>query len=350
MNTASPRRAGIAATAFAAAALLLTGCAATSSAADEEEGFGNVTLQLSWIKNEEFAGEFLADSRGYFEEAGFESVTLVPGPSTSVAELLSGSADIGLSDSVAAATAISEDGAPLKIIGATFQQNPFSLMSLAGGLEVREPEDMIGARIGVQDSNASLFAALLAANGIDESDVTVVPIQYDPSVLVNGDVDAMIGYISNEPITLEAQGYEVVQMGFAENGLPFVAETFLATDQTIAERREMLKAFLVAEIRGWSDAVADPEAGARLAVEEYGANLELVLEESIEKSRVQSEQLVVSPGTEANGLLTVTDELQDATITSLAGAGIDVTVEELFDLSLLAEVYEENPDLVDYRG
>ncbi|MDT1000332.1 ABC transporter substrate-binding protein, partial [Pseudomonas aeruginosa] len=86
-----------------------------------------------------------------------------------------------------------------------------------------------------------LFSALLAANDIDESQVTIVPIQYDPSVLVNGDVDAMIGYISNEPITLASQGYDVVQMPFAQNGLPFVAETFLATDQTIAERREMLK-------------------------------------------------------------------------------------------------------------
>jgi ABC-type nitrate/sulfonate/bicarbonate transport system substrate-binding protein len=272
----------------------------------------------------------------------------VPGPSTSVAELLSGSADIGLSDSVATATAISVDDVPLKVIGATFQQNPFTLLSLVGGVEITSPEQMIGQRIGVQDSNASLFSALLAANGIDESEVTVVPIQYDPVVLVNGDVDAMIGYISNEPITLASQGVDVAQMPFAENGLPFVAETFVVTEQTITEKREMLKSFLEAEIRGWTDAVADPEEGASLAVTEFGESLKLDLDDSIAKSIVQSEDLVVSADTEANGLLTVSDELQDATIASLANADIDVTAADLFDLSLLDEVYEENPELVDY--
>ena len=33
------------------------------------------------------------------------------------------------------------------------------------------------------------------------------------------------------------------------------------------------------------------------------------------------------------------------TIDTLALAGIEITAEELFDISLLDEVYEENPDL-----
>ena len=46
----------------------------------------------------------------------------------------------------------------------------------------------------------------------------------------------------------------------------------------------------------------------------------------------------------------MSDQLQAETIESLAGAGIDVEVADLFDLSLLAEVYEEDPDLVDYTA
>ena len=97
MTSPSSRRASRVATAiagFAIAALALAGCApsadsASVSSGDAEAGLGDLTVQLSWIKNEEFAGEFFADSEGYYTDAGFDSVTLVPGPSTGAAELIS---------------------------------------------------------------------------------------------------------------------------------------------------------------------------------------------------------------------------------------------------------------------
>ena len=64
----------------------------------------------------------------------------------------------------------------------------------------------------------------------------------------------------------------------------------------------------------------------------------------------QAEQLVVSPDTEEFGLFWITEELQAATIESLAGAGITLEASDLFDLSLLEEVYAENPDLIAYAG
>ena len=59
---------------------------------------------------------------------------------------------------------------------------------------------------------------------------------------------------------------------------------------------------------------------------------------------------MITDETLENGLFTISDDLQAATIESLAGAGIELTAADLFDLSLLAEVYEENPDLVDFQG
>ncbi|MBN9202763.1 MAG: ABC transporter substrate-binding protein, partial [Microbacterium chocolatum] len=292
---------------IAVSALALTACAGGSGTA--AEGFGDLTLQLSWILNEEFAGEYFADTNGYFEEAGFSSVNLVPGPSTGVAELLGGTADIALSDSVSIGSAVASEGAPLKIIGATFQANPFTILSLADGGDIATPEDLIGKRIGVQDSNTSLFNALLAANDIDPSELTVVPVQYDPAPLVNGEVDGFVSYITNEAITVEMMGLETTNLPFAQNGLPFVAETFTVTDEQIASNREMLKAFLVAELRGWTDALADPQGGADLALEVYGADLDLDPEKTLAGSLAQNE-LVVSEETEANGLFTISEELQ----------------------------------------
>ena len=68
---------------------------------------------------------------------------------------------VALSDAASVGAAIAEQDAPLKIIGATFQKNPFTILSLADGANIATPEDLIGKKIGVQDSNASVFAALL---------------------------------------------------------------------------------------------------------------------------------------------------------------------------------------------
>ena len=326
------------------------GAAGSSSEAADADGFGDLQVQLSWIKNEEFSGEFFADSEGYYTEAGFDSVEMTPGPSTGAAELISGSADIALSDAVSIGSVVASEGAPLKIIGTTYQKNPFTVLSLAEGGDITTADDLKGKKIGVQDSNTALFKALLAANDIDESEVTIVPVQFDPAPLLSGEVDGFIAYLTNESITVAASGVEVTNLPFADNGLPFVAETITTTDELIASDREKLKAFLVAEIKGWTDAVNDPEAGAKLAVETYGKDLDLNLENSIAGATIQAEELVTSDETAENGLFTISDALQEATLASLAGAGIELEASDLFDLSLLAEVYEENPDLVDYAS
>jgi ABC-type nitrate/sulfonate/bicarbonate transport system substrate-binding protein len=323
---------------------------AASTSTEAMESFGDISVQLSWIKNEEFSGEYFADSKGYFADAGFDAVNLIPGPSTGVAELVSGTTDVALSDAVSIGSAVAAEGAPLKIIGTTFQKNPFTIVSLADGGNIVTAEDLKGKKIGVQDSNSALFNALLAANGMSADELEIVPVQYDPAPLTNGEVDGFVGYLTNESLTVANAGYDVVDLPFADNGLPFVAETMTVTDDAIANDREKLKSFLVAEIMGWTDAVNDPAEGARLAVEEYGVDLGLDLDVATQGAEEQSSALVVSDETAANGLFTISDALQAATLSSLAGAGIELEASDLFDMSLLAEVYEEHPELIAYAG
>ncbi|MBA8817581.1 ABC-type nitrate/sulfonate/bicarbonate transport system substrate-binding protein [Microbacterium halimionae] len=359
MTIFSSRRSRVAASlaAVAISALALSACSSSSDAGGDASTSSDgdsamkkdITVQLSWIKNEEFAGEFFADSKGYYTDAGFDSVTLVPGPSTSAPELISGTADFGMSDAVSTGSVIASEGAPLKIIGTTYQKNPFTVLSLADGGDIATVDDLVGKKIGVQDSNTALFNAFLSANGLTSDDVEIVPVQYDPAPLINGEVDGFISYLTNEAIIVANEGYDTTNLPFADNGLPFVAETLVTTDDMIANYPETVKAFLKAEIMGWTDLVNDPEEGARLAYEEYGADLDLNPENSTAGSIAQVD-LVVTDETAENGLFTISDELQAATIESLAGAGIELSASDLFDLSLLAEVYEENPDLIAYAG
>lgn len=340
------RRAALLAAA-AAATLAIAGCAPAATETTEAESFGDISVQFSWIKNAEFAGEYLADANGYYTEAGFSSVNFIAGPTATAAVVLAGDALVGLSDVIAVTPIILEEGAPLKIIGATYQKNPFTILSLKDGANIQTAQDLIGKRIGVQaGGNETLFDALLKANGIDASQVTKVPVEYDPSPLVNGEVDGFLAYVTNESITVQNLGFEVTNLLFAENGLPFVAEAFVVTQDSIDNNRAALKAFLKATIRGWKDAVANPDEGARLAVEVYGADLGLDLSKEKQQSKTQNDLLVVTDETKANGLLSISEAMIALNLQTLKAAGYEITAEQLFDMSLLAEVYAENPDLL----
>jgi ABC-type nitrate/sulfonate/bicarbonate transport system substrate-binding protein len=308
--------------------------------------FGEIAIQLSWIKNIEFSGEYLATTKGYYTQAGFSKVNLVAGGASGTSAesaLATGKAFVGLSTPTVTGPAILK-GAPLKIVGTTYQKNPFCILSIDKD-PIATPQDMVGKKIGVQTgANQVIFAALLKANGIDPKDVEIVPVQFDPTVVTTGDVQGYMSYITNEPILLTSRGFKVTTFLMADNKLPFVAETFTVMQDSIDNDREKVKAFLKAEIQGWKDAVAGPADAAGLAVNTFGKDQGLKLEEQDKEATAQND-LVVSDDTKTNGLFTMTQELIDANIQALALAGTTITADQLFDLSLLAEVYTENPEL-----
>ena len=363
-TTPAGRRTSLAASALVLGALAagLTACGSSDDSAGSagsagdapasggsgSASLGSISVQLSWIKNSEFAGEFIADSKGYYKDAGFSSVDLVKGPVATETLVASGKATFGLSNAVSTATAIANSGAPLKIVGTTYQKNPFTILSLADKGNITTPQDMIGKKIGVQDSNASLFDALLKANGIDKSQVTVVPVGYDPSVLEQGQVDGYVGYLTNEALIVKGDGYKITNLPFADNGLPFVAESVITTDQEIKDHPDVVKGFLQAEIKGWKDACngsAGYKAGAQLAVDDYGKDEKLTLSKEIEQAQEQCQQLINTDETKKNGLFTISDDMVRANMDTLKAAGITISADQLFDLGPLTELLKEQPDL-----
>ena len=311
------------------------------------EAFGAGSLRLPWVENVEFAGSYIADTNGYYKADGFSSFTLISGGPTATpveTDLVAGKALLGISSPDLAASAVVKGGAGIKIIGAQFHKNPFALLSMADK-PIRTPRDMIGKKIGVQALNESLWAAFLKANHINPNSITKVPVQFDPLPLTTGVVDGWVAYITNEPIILRSKGFKVVTFLFADHGYPLVGDVYEASDKTIKERRNVVKAFLRAQIRGWKEALADPALGARLAVEKYGKNLGLTVAEQTQESDAQN-TLVQTDDTKKNGLFTMTPELIAENIATLKLGGTNVTAAQLFDLSVLTEVYQENPSLV----
>ena len=308
---------------------------------------GSISLQLSWIKNIEFGGEYFADSKGYYTQAGFSAVDLVTGPVDSADALVAaGNVTVGISAPDATARFISEQGAPLKVIASTFQKNPFCILSLEQGKPIRTVADLAGKKIGIQaGTNQQIFEGFLKANNVDPASLTQVVVQFEPTPLTEGNVDGFMAFLTNEPFLVKAQGFTPVTLSFADNGLPLTSETYTVLQETIDTQRDMLKAFLVAEILGWTDAVADPAGAAALAVNTYGKDLGLDLAGQTEQATAQNE-LIVSADTKANGLFTLTDELQAQIIGALGEIGITITADDLFDLSMLNEIYADNPSLI----
>ena len=168
---------------------------------------GTISLQLSWIKNIEFGGEYFADSKGYYTEAGFSAVDLVTGPVDSADALVAaGNVTVGISAPDATARFISEQGAPLKVIGSTFQKNPFCILSLEEGKPIRTVADLAGKTIGIQaGTNQQIFDGFLKANNVDPASLTQVVVQYEPTPLTEGKVDGFMAFLTNEPFLVKAR-------------------------------------------------------------------------------------------------------------------------------------------------
>jgi len=352
ITTARPRRriAGLTA-AVAAAGLLLSACSSDGTAgsgdgaADGEQEFPAVAVQLSWLKNQQFAGEYVAVEDGLYTDAGFPEVTLTAGGSSATsaeAAVASGQAFIGLSSPLITAPAI-QSGAELKVVGATYQLNPFALVSAASA-PIEGPDDLVGTTIAVSDSNTLVWNAFLAANDLDATDVTTVPLS-DTSMLTTGQVDGYVGYTTTGAAALEAAGFAATEFLLADNGLPMVGEVLVTSQEAVDERPEEVKAFLLATARGWRAALDDPARALDLTVGTYGKDQQYDAD-AIALSLDRQATLIETDETAANGLLTVSEELQEGTIASLGYAGVDIAADELFDLSLLDEVYAENPDLL----
>lgn len=347
--TRSRRRTVLGALAVAlAATTALSACSSGSDAAasGDEGSFGEAAMQLSWVPHVEFAGEYLADANDYFADAGFDSVTLTPGGTGATGAetaIASGSAFAGVSSPLITGPAISE-GAEMKIVGATYQKNPFAIVSLTDA-PIETPQDMVGKTIGVSDSNDLVWRAFLAANEIDEADVNRVPLT-DSTLLTTGQVDGYIGYATAGANTLNQRGFSAQQFLLADTGLPMVGETIVVAQESIDNDREKVKALLYAVARGWKDAIADPEATAETVVADYAADQNYKVEEQAQVMVTQTE-LISTPDTDENGLLTITPELQEESVASLALTGIELDADELFDTTLIDEVYEEHPELLE---
>lgn len=294
-----------------------------------------VSLQLSWLHSAQFAGSYIAKDRGWWSEAGLD-VSLLPGGPNAPVEppVVSGSALVGISAADYTAAAV-EQGAPFKILGVAMQKNPFAIASLPAN-PVYEPADMVGKRIGMALANTPVLQALCTLNDVDINGIEIVPTQYSAQPLLAGEVDCLLCWATDLPVAMAIQDIESVTMLMADHGYAVHSQTYIATEDSLANRRAELVALMSGEVRGWDAYREDTDAAAELTLAMYpDAGLDLETQ-TLQASR--QVQLMFSDLTDANGFGWWTDDTVAANIETLALLDRTVTP-DLWDRSILEEVH-----------
>jgi ABC-type nitrate/sulfonate/bicarbonate transport system substrate-binding protein len=322
----------------AGAGLALGGPAFAPRAAAQGGALPRIAYQLGWIKNFQFAGDYIADYRGYYRRFGLEVDLLSGGPTVNVEPILmSGKALVAQSmpDFMANANA---KGATIKCIAACYQGNVDAIISLAK-TPLKTPQEMIGRRIGIQLNNLVPWHAFLKLNRIDPTRVNNVPVQYDLTPLVTGEVDGFFGEIIDDAVQLTTKGIEIHCMPFADFGYNMLTATYVATAESLADpaRRAQIVAFMKGDLMGWEESIRDPDLSARLTVDVYGKGNGLDFKRQ-EASCVVANGFIVSPDTQRHGLFWMSPASIEETIASLAAAGVRAR-SDMFTNEILEEAY-----------
>ena len=299
---------------------------------------GGLQFMGSWVPDVETGGEYVALSKNYWVQQGFSSATVIPGgPNATPQETMvqTGKAFIAVSSLEATAAAI-QKGFNIVCIGAQYQKNPFAIMS-AASKPLHTPQDMIGKKIGVQSDNDAVWAAFLKANNIAPSQVNKVPVSFDPTPLTQGSVDGWFSFITNEPIELQLKGFNTATFLLADFNYPEVGNAYIVTTDSLKNARAKVKAAMVGDILGWKDALTNPSLAASLSVAKGQG---LTQQQELLQAYAQS-KLIATGEALSSGLFHVSPSAQAANIKTLALGGVTVTTSQLFDMSILDEIYSD---------
>ena len=88
--------------------------------------------------------------------------------------------------------------------------------------------------------------------------------------LLNGDVDLITGFRANEPLRLEAQGFEVALMT-VDDFAPLPGPGIVVGDELLGADPAVVAAFAAAVVAAQEQIAADPEVGVEAAIAEVPA-------------------------------------------------------------------------------
>lgn len=249
--------------------LLLSACQRQAGA-----GLKEVTLNLTYIPNIQFAPFYVAIDKGYFAERGLK-VTLNYGNEADFVALVGSNNQQFMIASGEQVLLSRAQGLPVVDVlnwykdypvgVATLKESGITTMAALKGKTIGLP--------GLYGANYIGFEAMARQAGLKESDYSLNSIGFTQmEALVNKQVDAVVIYLANEPVQLRARGYEIAVLRTTD-AIELVGNGLVSNEKTIAEDPKLVQAVVDALYAGILETARDPEAAFEIC-KNYIENLD----------------------------------------------------------------------------
>ncbi len=236
-----------------------------------QESLEEVSLQLQWLDQFQFAGYYMAKEKGFYKAVGLD-VTIKPynNSITPVDEVINNNATYGTGRSTLLID--KSAGAKITLLAAIFQSSPLILISLKRD-DLNSTSDFKGKRLMSLPDTTSTAAmqAMLASHGISFSDMLVQQHSLNLDDLIDGHTDLMVSYLSNEPYTLEKRGYDYTIFDPKKYGFDFYGDLLFTSETEAYNHPERTDRFLKASLKGWEYAFSHIDESAKHIFEHYNS-------------------------------------------------------------------------------
>lgn len=299
----------------------------------------DVRFRTNWIPSVDFFGWYVGDDKAYFDQQAISIGILAAGFNSPESNqvLAAGKADVGLSTDLLTVSDSNAQGTDFVIWGARCQKSPFGLLSLADN-PINTPQDMVGKTLGGPEGDQVFLDAVLTINGLQAGDYDFVPIGFDATPLVNGKVEGMTAYSTNQPLYLQLDGIDNVMVLFADMGMPSYADMLFADRTYLQENHDLMVGFLKATIQGWDFANANLDYAVNLTLDSYGG---AEAGQKFDQSKLNAEANVPLMQSDVGLFSMDLDQLAGPMYDALRASGREdlPDPETIVDLSILEEVH-----------
>lgn len=230
-----------------------------------------ITLQLSWYEQFQFAGYYMAKEKGFYNEAGL-TVNIKPfdikNQPLTAQKVTNGEIDFA----VAKETLILSKSHNEKIVllYALFQSSPLVLLSTKAS-RIKAFEDFSDKRImaSITDAQQASLKAMLTSNGVKEDKLTFLQHTHRIEELINNKTDLISAYISKAPYYLEKMGVEYNIFNPKDYGFDLYSDFLYTSERFMANDLDTAKAFREASLRGFKYAFDNITETVDVIFEQY---------------------------------------------------------------------------------